>query len=264
MACKRRRARGGRGAFPPAERLEVMAMAPHKPRTSHCPATRWRLDELGAALHQRRLWTMSRASIWRIVDEADLKPPRRVYWRNSPAPDCAAQAQEICSFSRKALRFLEQGRVGMCPDEKTGRPILQRQYSTPPSAPGKPAKCEPAYIRHGVRALLASFVVPTGHGVWHLGQPRTSADFATQLAHVVQPLPDMHRDAWVVENLKTHWSLAVCRLGAGWCKVPCGPKDLSHGAQRRAFLSAPSHKPVFHCTPKQGSWLNQVAWWLSV
>jgi hypothetical protein len=36
------------------------------------------------------------------------------------------------------------------------------------------------------------------------------------------------------------------------------------GVQRRAFRSDPTHQPVFHCTPKQGSWLNQVEVWLSV
>ena len=241
-----RHARVGRGALPPAERLEVMAMAPQKPRTSHCPATRWSLDDLGAALHQRPLWTMSRASIWRILDEAARKPHRSVYWLNSHAPDFAAKAQEICSLYLHALRFLEQGRVGMCPDETTGMQSLQRTYPTQPIAPGKPAQCEQEYLRHGVRAPLASFVVPTGHVVWNLGQTRTSTDCATPLAHVVQQLPDLHRYDWVVDNLNTTWSLAVCRLVADWCKGPCVAKDLSHGGQRRAFLSDPSHKHVFH------------------
>jgi hypothetical protein len=259
-----RRARVGRGAFPPAERLDVMAMATRKPRTYHCPATRWSLDDLVAALQQRRLWTMSRASIWRILDEADLKPHRSVYWLNSHDPDFEAKAQDICSLYLHALRFLEQGRVVICTDEKTGMQILQRKYPTQPIAPGQPAKCEHEYIRHGVRALIASFVVPTGHVLWNLGQTRTSTDFATHLAHVVQQLPDMHRYDWVVDNLNTHWSLDVCRVVAQWCKIPFVAKDLRHGAQRRAFLCDPSHKHVFHFTPKHGSWLNQVELWLSV
>ena len=239
-------------------------MATRKPTTYHCPATPWSLDDLVTALHQRRLWTMSRSSIWRILDEADLKPHRSVYWLNSHDPDFEAKAQNICSLCLNALRFFAQGRVVICTDEKTGMQILQRKYPTQPIAPGKPEKREHEYIRHGVWALIASFVVATGQVVWNLGQTRTSEDFATHLANVVQQLPDMQRYDWVVDNLNTHWSLVVCRLVAQWCKVPFVAKDLRRGAQRRAFLSDPRHQHVFHFTPKQGSWLNQVELWLSV
>ena len=129
---------------------------------------------------------------------------------------------------------------------------------------GKPEKREHEYIRHGTRALIASFLVPTGQVVWNLGETRTSADVAAHLAQVVKQLPAMNRYDWVLDNLNTHWSLEVCRVVAQLCKVPWVAKDLSRGGQRRACLSDPSHKHVFHFPPKHGSWLNQVALWLSV
>jgi len=250
--------------FSPSARLEMMAMATRKPATSHCPATRWSLDDLVDALAQRRTWTMSRSSLWRILEEADLKPHRSVYWLNSHDPDFEAKAHDICSFYLHALRFFEQGRVVICTDEKTGMQILQRKYPTQPMAPGKPEKREHEYIRHGVRALIASFVAATGQVVWNLGQTRTSADFAVHLANVVDQLPEMRRYDWVVDNLNTHWSLDVCRLVAHWCNVPFVAKDLHRGRQRRAFLSDPTHTHVLHFTPKHGSWLNQVELWFRV
>lgn len=68
----------------------------------------------------------------------------------------------------------------------------------------------------------------------------------------------MKRYDWVMDNLNTHWSLAVCRLVARWCGVPFEPHKLKKGPQRRAFLSDSSHHHVFHFTPKHGSWLNQA------
>jgi hypothetical protein len=264
VAFKMPRARVAPGAFPPSQRLEVMAMATRKPATYYCCATRWSLADLGDALLQRRIGTMSRSSIWRMLEEADLKPHRSVYWLNSHDADFESKAHGICALYLNALRFFAQGRVVICSDEKTGMQILERVSPTQPIAPGQPAKREHEYIRHGTRALLASFIVATGQVVWNLGQTRTSADFAAHLAHVVQQLPDMHRYDWVVDNLNTHWSLDVCRVVAQWCQVPFVAKDLRRGVQRRAFLSDPTHKHVFHFTPKHGSWLNQVELWFSV
>ena len=172
---------------------------------------------------------MSRSSIWRLLDDADLKPHRSVYWLNSHDPDFEPKAHDICALYVHALRYLEQSRLVICSDEKTGMQILQRKYPTQPVTPGKPEKREHEYIRHGVRALIASFVVATGQVVWNLGQTRTSADFATHLATVVQQLPAMQRYDWVVDNLNTHWSIDVCRLVAQWARCPVWRRTCAEG-----------------------------------
>ena len=260
-----RRGRVGHGAFPPSEQVDVLSVATAQPAAYHCRATRWSLDDMLTVLRQHhRCWLMSRSSLWRILEEADLKPHRSVYWLNSHAPAFEAKARDIWQLYVNALRFYEAGRLVICTDEKTGMQMLQRKYPTQPAQPGKPEKREQEYLRHGVRVLIASFVVPTGQLVWNLGTTRTSEDFAAHLANVVRQLPAMHRYDWVVDNLKTHWSLDVCRLVAQWCAIPYAPKMLRRGIERRAFLSDPTHQHVFHFTPKHGSWLNQVELWLSV
>jgi hypothetical protein len=199
-----RRDLDGPGAFPPSQRLDVMSMATRKPATYYCRATRWSLDDLVAALFQGKTWRMSRSSIWRILEEADLKPHRSVYWLNSHDPDCEAKAHDMCSLYINARRFFEQGRLVICSDEKTGMQILERTYPTKPIEAGKPEKREHEYIRHGTRALIASFVVPTGQVLWTLGKTRTSADFVAHLSHVVSQLPEMTRYDWVVDKRIGH------------------------------------------------------------
>ena len=97
-----------------------------------------------------------------------------------------------------------------------------------------------------------------------LGTPRKAPDFVAHLQQAYQCLPRMQRYDWVMDNLNTHWSLAVCRLVARGCTRPFEPDKRKKGAHRRAFLCDPRHRPVVHCTPKHGSWLNQAAWFFGV
>jgi hypothetical protein len=129
--CRMRCAQVGRGAFPPSERIDVLSIATSTPADYHCPATRWSLDDMTAALRDHtRPRAMSRSTLWRILDDADLKPHRSVYWLNSHAPACEAKARDLCHLSVNALRVSQHGRLVICVDEKTGRQILPRAHPT--------------------------------------------------------------------------------------------------------------------------------------
>jgi transposase len=264
-ACQTPRAPAGPGAFPPDERLQVVALATSKAEGPERPATRWSLSDLAAAIvNEAHARAMSRATIWRILDDADLKPHRSVYWLNSHDPDFDAKAKAICRLYVEAPRLYQQGQLVICCDEKTGMQILQRKYPTQPARPGKPEKREFEYIRHGTRALITSFVVPTGEVVWDLGPTRTSSDFAAHLLRVVRRFSAWQQITWVVDNLNTHWSLEACEILAALNGRPFLPRALKTGQQRKAFLADPGYPYRFVFTPTHGSWLNQVELWFSV
>jgi transposase len=254
-----------RRSFPPGERVEVITLASERTAAHDCPATRWSLDDLARELINRHAdEAMHRSTIQRILHAADLKPHRSVYWLNSHDPDFDAKAATICQLYVRAPILSHRGELVVCTDEKTGMQILQRKYPTQLARPGHPEKREHEYIRHGTRALIASFVVPTGEVVWDLGPTRTSADFAHHLRHVADRFRDWSRITWVVDNLNTHWSLAACRVLAGLNRLAFEPQRLSTGVERRAFLTDPGHPYRFAFTPTHGSWLNQVELWFSV
>ena len=258
-ACKMLRVPVDRGAFPPDEQLEVVTRASSTTAEHDCVASQWSLDDLAATLVNRHAEeAMTRSTIWRVLNAAGLKPHRSVYWLNSHDPDFDTKAQDICKLDVQAPVLYQRGELVICTDEKTGMQILQHKHPTIPVQPGKPEKREHEYIRHGTRCSIASFVVPTGKVVWHLGLTRTSADFTAHLAHVAARFAGQQRFHWILDNLNTHWSLDVCQLMAQLNGVPFHKRDLRTGARRRAFLTDPEHKHVFHFTPKHGSWLNQV------
>lgn len=106
--------------------------------------------------------------------------------------------------------------------------------------------------------------MPTGEVVWDLGPTRTSLDFRAHVLRVANHYRDLVGIDWVVDNLDTHVSLELCEVMAYLNGVSFEPRRLGTMAQRRVFLSDPSHRHVFHYVPQHGSWLNQVELFFSV
>jgi len=260
-------AAAARPLFPPEERHQVVVLATTKPADVGVPTSHWSLDDLAYHILQDAHYRdLSRSTIQRILAEADLKPHKSRYWLHSDDPDFEAKALDICRLYLAAPRLYQRGELVLCVDEKTSIQALERLYPTKPTQPGRVELREFEYRRHGTRCLLGTLAVPTGRIIGSVTARRATWDFVRHVRDVVVAFPGVQKFHWVMDNLNTHWTFALCRYLAReeGEHVWQGRPKLRTGAQRRAFLSDPSHKHVVHYTPKHGSWLNQIELWFGV
>jgi transposase len=207
---------------------------------------------------------MSRTTVQRILTEADLKPHKSAYWMNSHDPDFGAIAKELCQLYLDAERLWQLGELVLSTDEMTGILVRKRKYPTKPIRPGLPRRREHEYLRLGMRQLSATFCVPTGQVAYDLSLTHNSLDLCAHMRHTVEEMPKAERYHWVMDNNRTHSTMAVCALIAELSGLTLDERKLKTGKARREWLRNPEHKHVFHFTPVHGSWLNQVEIWFSV
>jgi hypothetical protein len=178
---------------------------------------------------------------------------------------------DVNGLYRAAPALAAHGERVMSTDELTGVQALERKHPGLPPAPGKVERREFEYVRHGTRTFILNRDVATGQIVApSCGPTRTEADFLAHIQRTVATDPTALRWHFVVDNLDIHCSESLVRFAAAASDLDVdlgekGRRGPLHTRQSRAaFLRDPTHRLVFHYTPKHSSWLNQIEIWLSI
>ena len=224
-----------------ADRAAVVALACQLPAATGVPLSRWTGPELAAELTAQGLVSapMSVTSLLRILAQNPVRPWQYQSWIFPRDPGFEAKA--------KVILDLYQGFYGgkpLGPSDRLlsfdAKPSIQargRIHQTLPAAPGRPARVEHEYVRHGALALLAGLDVHTGK-VFAFTPGTTGITPFMDLAGTVMARPE-YRDAprvfIIVDNGSDHrGQAAIDRL-------------------RKAHPNA-----IMIHTPVHASWLNQI------
>jgi len=230
-----------------ADRAAVVALACQLPAATGVPLSRWTGPELAAELAAQGLVSgpVSASSLLRILAENPVRPWQYQSWIFPRDPDFEAKAKVILDLYQ-----------GFCQGEPLGpgdrilsfdaKPSIQargRIHATLPAAPGRAARVEHEYVRHGALALLAGLDVHTGQVF--ASTPRTTGIVPfMELAGQVMARPEYKnapRVFVIVDNGSDHrGQAAITRL-------------------RKAHPNA-----IMIHTPVHASWLNQIEIFFSI
>jgi transposase len=228
-------------------RAAVVALACQLPAATGVPLSRWTGPELKRELESQALVSepVSVSSLLRILAGSPVKPWQYQSWIFPRDPDFEAKARVILD--------LYQGFYGGMPlgpgdrilsfDAKPSIQARGRIHATLPAAPGRPARVEHEYVRHGALALLAGLDVHTGK-VFASTPPATGIIPFMDLVGQVIARPE-YKDAprvfVIVDNGSDHRGRKAA------------------GRLRRAHPNA-----IMIHTPVHASWLNQIEIFFSV
>lgn len=172
--------------YGPAARAEVVATATSMPP---CPESTWPHRRIAGRLAALGI---SSAQAGRILAGLDIRPHRVRGWltrREEPA--FWARAAGI----RRLYRAAQPAIVRLSPDEKTSIQARSRKHPGRFAGPGRAARQEFEYIRHGTVSIIAAMDIDTGQVLTEPIERNTAATFTAfldALDTAIDPAKQIH------------------------------------------------------------------------
>jgi len=216
------------------DRIKIAAMATLA-RDPDEPEAAWTYQTLADALADDV--GVSRSQLWRILRDMDIRVDQVKGWLNRrDDPEFWERVQDICGL------YLSPplNAVLISVDEKTGIQAKERLVATRPAGPGRSAREEFEYVRHGTVSLMTAFEVTSGQVLTSdivSNNSTTFIDFLDDIDRSVDPKLDIHL---VMDNGSSHVSKAT----KAW------------------LVEHARFNP--HYTPVHASWVNQVELFFSI
>lgn len=230
----------------------VVSIACTKPKDHGLAAELWSISALARFVSERagaagftRLAGAGKSTVWRILDDNDIKPHKIRYYLEKRDPDFDRKMQEVLMVYRD-VSIYAQGAVHdarpnpiytVSVDEKPGVQAIGLTAPDLPPVPGKAVGVgrDYEYVRHGTVSILAGIDLHSGHIFANVEDRHRSVEFIALLKQLDAHYPDQAIIRVVLDNHSAHIS-----------------------KETMAYLSERPGRFEYVHTPKHGSWLNLI------
>lgn len=233
-------------------RAWVASIACTKPKDNGLAAELWTISGLANFVSERagsagfpRLAHAGKSTVWRILDENEIKPHKIRYYLEKRDPDFDRKMQEVLLVYRDVSIYAEgavhDGRpepiYTVSVDEKPGVQAIGLTAPDLPPVPGKHAAAgrDYEYIRRGTVSILAGIDLHSGHIFANVEDRHRSVEFIALLKRLDEHYPPEAIIRVVLDNHSAHIS-----------------------KETMAYLATRPGRFEYVHTPKHGSWLNLI------
>ena len=230
----------------------VVGIACTKPKDHGLAAELWTISALARfvcvsaqAAGFDRLANAGKSTVWRILDENQIKPHRIRYYLEKRDPQFDRKMQEVLMVYRDVSLYSEGAVHDARPnpiytvsvDEKPGVQAIGLTAPDLPPVPGKASAVgrDYEYVRRGTVSILAGIDLHSGHIFANVEDRHRSVEFIALLKRLDEYYPSEAIIRVVLDNHSAHISKETV-----------------------AYLGTRPGRFEYVHTPKHGSWLNLI------
>lgn len=202
---------------------------------------------------------LSHSTIGRILKNHNLKPHLSNYFLHITDPDFFFKMPRILKL------YMDRPEHLYSLDECPGIQVLQRLAPDLQTEKTRARLEEFEYIRNGTMDVFAILHVKTGKIFAECQADHKIQTLLGVFERHLKTLPKNETIHYIMDNLASHSSYAMCKLVAEYSKIECpSEKELDTSVKRREWLQSENKRIVFTYTPFHGSWLNMIEIWFGI